>query len=243
MKKEMKQVLKAAFEAPPPKGKQAFLQRLQNQMYDTAPTGVTGFLLTQAGYISKWIWLSSLAAFLTAVTAGIYIPENTLWILSAVMPLMAVTAVMETVRSAIYGMAELEQASRYCLRSILLARMEIIGSVHFLLFCLGTVLVQAEGNRAVWQSAVYLFVPYLLTTGGSLALLRCVRGREAAYVAAALAIAVAAFPELFQYRREILYAAENFKWWLALFFLLTGFNAVQYKKTINYTEEILWNSK
>ncbi len=245
MKKEQKRMLKTVFEAPVPRRKEQFFAQIKGQkdffVRENRRTCTIDFLLIQTGYISKWIWIVSFAAFLAAVLTGIFVPENILWVMSAVMPLLAATGVLETVRSEIYKMAELEQTSRYCLRSILFARLEIVGMVHFLLLCLGMFLVHTKESGAVLYSAVYIFVPYLLTSAGSLYLMRRIRGREGAYGAAAFAVLVAFLPQLLSYQRALLYGTENFKWWLAALFLLVFFNVLQYRKTINHTEDLLWN--
>lgn len=247
MKKEQKQMLKIVFEAPISKRKEQFLTHIEEQTdffaQKSSRQHTTNFLLAQIGYISKWVWIASFAAFLAAVITGIFVPDNMLWMMSAVMPLLAVTGVLETVRSEIYGMSELEQASRYNLRSILFARLEIVGMVHFLLFSMGVLLVYTAESGAFLYSAVYLFVPYLLTSGGCLFLVRHLRGREGAYGAAAFAALIAFLPQILSYWRELLYGAEHFKWWLALFFLLLVFNALQYRKTINNSEDLSWNLK
>lgn len=248
MKKQQKQMLKTAFAAPKPKQKEQFIMQIEGQTQDIFERKnnrqrMAEFLLTQAGYVSKWVWIVSFAAFLTAVFTGIFVPDNMLWMMSAVMPILAAAGVLETARSEIYKMAELEQASRYNLRSILFARLEIVGMVHFLLFSMGVFLVHTAESEAFLYSAVYLFVPYLLTSGGCLFLVRRLHGREGAYGAAAFAVLIAFLPQILSYWRELLYGAENFKWWLALLFLLLVFNALQYRKTINNSEDLSWNLK
>ncbi len=295
MKKQQKQMLKTVFAAPKPKQKEQFIMQIEGQTQDIFERKnnrqrMAEFLLTQVGYVSKWVWIVSFAAFLTAVFTGIFVPDNMLWMMSAVMPILAAAGVLdgyvskwvwivsfaafltavftgifvpdnmlwmmsavmpilaaagvlETVRSDIHKMAELEQASRYSLRSILFARLEIVGMVHFLLFSMGVFLVHTAESSVFLYSAVYLFVPYLLTSGGCLFLVRRLHGREGAYGAAAFAVLIAFLPQILSYWRELLYGAENFKWWLALLFLLLVFNALQYRKTINNSEDLSWNLK
>lgn len=249
MKKEMKQILKTAFEAPMPQQKACFFEALQKQKKDGLIQDdsfyhqTADFLMTQMGYISRWIWAGAFFIFAAAAGIGIILPEKMLWILSALMPFLAVTGVLETVRSEIYGMAELEQACRYGLNRILFARILVIGTVHFFVFSAGIFFLELQGGLRLWQNAVYLCVPYLLTSSCSLWLMRHVHGREGAYGAAAAALLTAVLPEIFAHRREILYAAENFKWWMVICLLLLLCNILQYQRIIRHTEELSWNLK
>ena len=49
--------------------------------------------------------------------------SNVLWITAALLPFVALLAVTEGTRSAVYGMEELELATRFSLKSVLLARL------------------------------------------------------------------------------------------------------------------------
>ena len=53
--------------------------------------------------------------------------KDVLWIISALIPFIAMSILTENARSGIYLMAELEMAARFSLKSVILARMEILG--------------------------------------------------------------------------------------------------------------------
>ena len=63
-----------------------------------------------------------------------YIGKDSVWVISSMLPLIALCAVTESARSKTYGMAELEQASRFSLKSVMLARMGIMSFLHFIIF-------------------------------------------------------------------------------------------------------------
>ena len=76
--------------------------------------------------------------------------------------------VTEQNRFHIFLMSELEMAARFSLKSVVLARMEILGIVHLLvLLFLIPVCARLHGT-SVFQTGLYLLVPYLLTADAGL---------------------------------------------------------------------------
>ena len=53
-----------------------------------------------------------------------------LWITAALLPFLVPLAVSEGAKSTLYGMEELETASRFSRKSVLLARLCLIGTFH-----------------------------------------------------------------------------------------------------------------
>ena len=160
MNKQMKRSIQKAFEAPKPnqQEKAKFLRTLPKPQIS-----MWQLILTQAAYIRKWtLYLSVLLIFL-ALTGAYYIEKNTLWVISAFVPFFGVLAITENVRSEVYGMSEFEMSTRFSLRSVILARMGVLGGFDiFILFCL--IPLCCIGNDfSILQTGVYLFVPYLLT--------------------------------------------------------------------------------
>ena len=154
-----RQALQAAFAVPPPSRKAEFLRSLPPL---PPPDGGPLWLVrVQLRYIRKRVWLAGTAAAALCLGAGALPGWNAdrAWALSALLPLGLLAAAAELGRSAPCGMAELEQACRYDLRQLVLARAWLLG--------LGQLPVLAAALAAagpVWgaAAALYLLAPYLL---------------------------------------------------------------------------------
>lgn len=236
MKQELKRALQDAFCAPAPEKKQAFLNSVPCPKISYGQ-----FLLTQAAYIRKWVWAVSAVIFLIALIYGQLLERNVLWVLSTIIPFLAISAIIESIRSEVYGMAELEMTSRFSLRSVVLARMGVLGVVHFGVLCLITIVGYRAGGANLFQTGVYLFVPYLLTDAVGLWLVRKVRGKEAVYASIGVAVIIGIVPAFIRYAMELLYEAEMFGWWLAALVILCGVTVSELKKSLRRMEELMWS--
>lgn len=243
MKPTMKNMLKDAFDPPAPLGKRAFLKGLPLP-------GIShlSFMLIQAAYIRRRVWALSILLFISILTATLFTSKDTLWMLSAMVPFVALSAVTENARSQAYGMAELEMASRFSLKSVILARMAILGLCHF---CLLALLVPlgalhltpgVSGKLAVIvQSGIYILVPYLLTTVCGLWIVRKIRSREASYGCTAVAVLVSAADITLRSAASVLYQRVYFHWWVMALGILAILTIMEYHKTIRQSEKLSWN--
>lgn len=236
MKQKLIKVLQDTFEAPEPQRKQAFLREISSFRIS-----YWKFICIQAAYIRKRIWVLSAAIFIVAVISGCFMKKETVWILSALMPFLALSSITENIRSEVYGMAELEISSAFSLKSVVLARIGILGLSNLVLLSLIALLEYAVGVSAILQTGVYLLVPYLLTAGGGLWLFRKINGREALYASGGLAVMIGIFPLLSRYMMSFLYQPEVFGWWLAALVLLCFLTGCEYQKTVKRTEEFTWS--
>lgn len=247
MKRDLKLAVKAAFEAPAPRKKEVFLKKINSSEYIKQNRKITcvQFVGMQILYIRKWVWAVSFLIFAIALFGGCVIQKNVLWILSAMMPFLALTVVTEMIRSETYGMAELEMATRFSLKSIVLARMGILGLAHLILLFLialtGPKSAAADGAATTLQMGVYLLVPYLLTDAGGLWLVRKIRGREAVYACFGLAVLIGMLPVLGYYVLGISYQIAKFGWWVATLLALCFALASEFGKNLKRTEEFTWN--
>lgn len=185
MTKREKQALARAFAAPAPRRKRAFLRTLPAPR----PSG-WAFMWVQARYIRRRVWLLSFGVFAAALGLSASVRRDLVWSLAALIPFIALAAVTETTRSEAHGMAELEAAARFSLKSVLLARMGIVGAAHLLTLAALTPLACQYGAHSYVQAGVWLLTPYLLTTALGLAVTRRLRGRESLYASACITAAV-----------------------------------------------------
>ena len=235
MNKELKKALHAAFEAPMPQKKQAFMKRVRNSEISNVK-----FILIQAAYIRKWVWCISFVIVVFSLYCGYFMDKYVLWGLSAIMPVLAVSALAENIRSGEYGMAELEMATRFSLRSVILARMGILGMVHFGIVCLAALLGR-QGGVTLFQTGVYLLVPYLLTDVSGLWLFRKFGRKESIYGVLGLSFVIAAIPGINRELVQVLYGTEYFGLWLVILLVLCVITISETKKNLERTEELTWN--
>ena len=236
MKRKIKKSLKYAFEAPQPLSKELFLKTIPRPR-----SSRQAFVLSQAGYIPLWVWGVSFATLLTAIFSAHFMNRNTLGIISACIPFVASSAVTENGKSTVYRMAELEKASLFSLKRLVLARLGIIGASHLILLCLISPLASFGSLFPVRQTGIYLLVPYLLTTAISLAFTRNFHGKENMYLCLGIAAIVSGLCIMAQSKFHMFYQQEYFSLWIGVLIALSAFTAWGYYQTIQKTEELSWS--
>ncbi len=240
MKKEMKQYIKASFYTPSSLRKEEFIKSL-----NYPKTRKYEFVINQIGYINKKNWLfSSLLFLLASYTVSLLQLEQTelLWSISAFLPFLAMITVIETMRSAAWGLAELEMTTRHSLKSILLVRIGILGAGNaILLFTLMPFLAGAV-HMEFLKTSVYLLVPYLFTCLCSYSLASRIRSKEFSYYCAGIAAAVSGIGLIFGRLWYVIYEQKYFILWLMVFAVLSVLLAKEIRKLIKNSEDLIWNS-
>lgn len=183
MKKIGKEELQRLYEAPPPRRKRQFFRGLEIQ-----PMSTCHVLWQQLPYLSKWSWVVSAFSLMTILYLNCFYERALLGAVLSLMPFLAVTAVTECVRAGIYGMAELEMSTRFSLKSIVLARMGIVGFENLILAMAAAIMIQEN----IFQTALYLFAPYFLTTYACFLAVRKILAKEVMYACAGIAVTVSA---------------------------------------------------
>ncbi|MCM1187120.1 MAG: hypothetical protein NC251_10570 [Lachnoclostridium sp.] len=208
MKNTLQEELKNAFEAPKPLHKKEFLKGLPQPKI-----GMLTFIFIQIGYIRKWVWVVSAFIFGVSLFGAVLLSKDMLWSIAAFTPLLALAAVSESGRSESYGMAELEMATRFSLRSVLLARLGILGMENLLL--MGLLLPLGLWNHLSnpIQAGVYMLVPYLLTTWAGLWIIRQYKNREAVYFCGGIAACVSVSGIFCHMEFPLIYHENYFVWW------------------------------
>lgn len=230
--KREKELLEQAFSVPVPKKKRVFLRMLPKQ-----EVGLGALIVSQTAYIRIWVWAVSFLMFGLVAFAAQMVELDVIWILSAVMPFAALLIIMEFARSSAYGMSELEMSSRFSLRTILLARMVMLGAVQLL----GLLLIIPMAGMTLVSNGVYLLVPYLLTALLGLVAVRRMRGKEGLFVCGSISAFVCLLAPMSKHFAPVLYVQENRTLWvLAVILLLVGL-VKEYRTTINHLEEFVWN--
>lgn len=236
MNKELKNALEEGFEPPKPIKKEEFLRSMQAPAISNFQ-----FVLSQAMYIRKWVWGFSVLIFAVTLTGAMYLERDMLWCVSSFMPFLALTVLTESGRSEIYGMDEFELSTRFSLRSVVLARLGILGAANLILFCLLVPFVYRSNDADILQTGVYMACPYLLTAFGGLWAVRRLRGKEVTYLCGRIAVSVC-IGNLFLYQSfPTIYAGVGFNWWIAALIAFGIGTTDQCYKMIKQTEELVWN--
>lgn len=236
MDKKMKQALKTVFHAPVPTRKTAFLKQ-----YRRLELGRLDFLLTQAGYIRWWIWAVSVLMYGSILWLSSGQEREKVWVAAALTPLLALLTVVENGKSRFYDMEELELSCRIPLRTVILARMMILGLFHLLL--LGLLVPAIAAWRAVgfFQAGLYLLTPYLLTTALGMELTRRCRGREGLLACGGATALVSALGLLAGTGPFKLYLPEYLPWWCGALAIAALATIVELALKIRKAEELQWN--
>lgn len=245
-------VWEEAFLTPIPQRKKEFLEYLQKEnVYresiinhkvqsaniTKASIGILSCILTQIAYIRKWVYLASLLILALAVIAADYAGTNSVWVVAAIMPFIALCMVTESARSETYGMAELEMASRFSIRSIMLARFATIGLVHMISLCILIPVVGHSALISLLQAGIYLLVPYLTASVLEYAAIRRLRGKEGLSACMAVSVMVSVLNTMLKGLLTYLFGARQFVIWLILAVYLTGKAIREYRIMIYQTQE------
>ncbi len=238
-KTEFKHLLESGFEAPVPVRKKEFLRKLDNC---TPSMNYLDVLLTQTTYIRKWTWGLSIIIFAIALIGAEYMEQNIIWCISAFMPILAMTAVTETGRSEHYNMAEFEFSTRFSLKTVILARLCILGITNLIVICILTPLTCLKNETTFIQTGIYMLCPYLLTTCAGLWIVRNIHGKESVYLCAGLAAGIS-IGNILLYTKyaDILTSHNHFIWWIIAAACFGIGTIRQCYQIIKQTEELAWN--
>ncbi len=187
-KKELKAMLNDAFYAPEPEEKQKFLMTLRPREITMAE-----MLLKQIPYIRIWTWIVFLAIVAVAIFGSAFGIGMTEDIVTMIMPFSVAVAMVEVGRSRKYNMAELEMSTRFSLRSVVFARMVILGIVSIIILAISSPVIAGTFGGKALQVAVRVLIPYLITMIICLRVERSTLGRGNGYISVVIAGAMALF--------------------------------------------------
>ncbi|RKI41766.1 hypothetical protein D7V86_08665 [bacterium D16-51] len=232
MDKNRRKQLEKLFEAPAPPGKRGFFRKIGLE-----PASMGNFIRVQFSYVSVWSWGAAILFLGIAVNLSCFYWQGLFSCTVAMMPLLALAGISESTRSFVYGMEELEMSSRFSLKSVLLARMAVVGIEDVLLALVMAWIVGDEyGNMAVqgsyMRTVLYLFVPYLLSVFGSLWIVRSFAGKEGLYACAGLALAVSTAAFASTQNLWWIYQEKYLPAWLAVIAVLGGLAFYEGRKMI-----------
>lgn len=220
MKNKIKDGLKKIYKAPPPERKRDFFHQM-----DAQPINTRYILKSQVFYISKLEWVLSIVLFAVTAITSCFSRMAVFGTALALVPFLAVAGISESIRSEIYGMDELEMAARFSLKSIILARMCIIGIENLILVLSSALFVQGE----LIFTMLYLAVPYFVTVYGSLTIVRNLSRKEGIYVCIGYSAAVSLAFSFGFLNYTWIYQEQFLCFWVAalLLFIFADFKEVR----------------
>ena len=238
MSKQLKRSIQKAFAAlkPDQQEKKRFLRTLPQPQIS-----LFQFILVQASYVRKASWVLSGLILLLALFGAYNMSQDTLWVGSAVVPVLGLLAVTEGNRSMMYGMSEFEMSTRFSLKSVVLARMSILGLSNFTIIAVLTPLCRIGNSFSLFQTGMYLLVPYLLTVNFSLWIARRIYDKEIIYGCMCVATMVSGINTGLHFVTDLIYQESYTGWWLVLSVFLLIELVYEMHCTIKRTEEYTWN--
>lgn len=240
MNKKCKMLLKSAFDTPKSRRKDDFLRNLN---YPKA--GSMDFIIGQIGYVRKRVWMMSIlliaAVILWLRYAGFNHVIDRMWLISSILPFVALVAVCEISQSISCNMAELEMGCKHSYAHVVLARLSILGFLNFAVFSVLLVLFIKKTDYGFIQLG-YLFIPFMLTCTLSLAVLNYLKTREIIFTCGGISCFVSVLNMVLLSSGKILFNDKGSLFIGLVFFLLLILMIFQTMKFIKNTEESGWNS-
>lgn len=237
MGNNLKKMLPDAGPKPDPVRKDAFIR---NYRQKTGVSGLNSFemIKSQAAYIKLPVWIISFAALAVAVW-GVNTDYEILFPVSAIMPFVSGIAVLDTLRSRVHGMTEMEAVTLYSMRGMLFARLICIGIVHIILLGTLTFLIGSSSGQGILMSGMVITLPYLISSIGCLELERTSLGRNNALTCLAVSATVMVTMIIIMNERTLFSA--KYRWiWMIVFVAAVMAECYEIKKTYRW-EEYAWN--
>lgn len=189
-----------AFTPPEPKDRDAFLSGIS-----FPKLSFLQFVFAQTAYIRKRIWALSAAVLLAGICAVCFVPDVILeydklagvWIVSSILPFLAMLTAAEISRSDVYAMSEIETGCRFGIAQLVTARLLILGVCNFAVVSAVTVVSGIFSPLGILRAALYILAPFSAVSGISLAVLRRFRGQEGIYISAGAALIISVLVNVF----------------------------------------------
>lgn len=241
MRKNLKEQLKNAFDAPVPTRKAKFLQSI-----NFPKANLLDFILAQIGYIRKRVWIISGLLVIVSLFALSFTADDgslsLIWVISSILPIISLVIVTEVAKSASYNMAELEMSCKYNLAGVMLTRLGILSCFNILIFGVIIAAFMSKADYSLFRAVIYMLAPFMLTCSLSVFTLNRLRSRETIYICGGISGFVSIANALFTSQYKAAFSDEYMKIWILAFIILSLFTVMESIKLIKKTEELQqWN--
>ncbi len=226
--------------SPQPENKREFFQYLKEQGMMNRRLRVMShgeFLTCQLFYIGKWIWMLAGSLLMFIIWISCRHPGNYPFALT---PLLSAGILLETGRSSRWKMAEFEHAARFSLRSVILARLFLLGTMNTAGLLIVVLIVRPCFSYSLLRVFLYMMVPYLTASWlGSVyeRMHRMDQGLGSTMICILSSAFFAAAPAFFSW----LYEERLTVFWIAALVLITCSLAGSLREWARYMEEPVWN--
>ena len=167
--------------------------------------------------------------------------NDSLWIISSLMPFFALIFMLELSRSSMFRMEEMEAGCLYGLSQIILSRMLIMGIWNGFLLSVTIIAANLYVPEGIIEILIYLLAPYLFVSGLSLYLINNKKDRSEVYSCTAVSVFVCICGMAMQ--RLLKSCGGNIGIWVMSIALVIGFVLIftQIRKMYKKLEEDQWN--
>lgn len=217
MNRNFKKALKVAFDAPKPTRKLEFLNSLP---YPKATN--LEFWLSQISYIRKRFWCLSALLFIGMVVLSLSFKsgKEIVSIVSATLPLLALTGITEINKSVSFQMTELEMSCKYNLGKITLIRLSTIGAVHLVILLLSLLLFKDQSQYELFRYALYTVTPFLLSSYLSFWITNHLKLKDSLYICSGVTALISSAVLLMHSNFTVIFATNYTRYWSIAFIAL-----------------------
>lgn len=195
------------------------------------------FIMSQFSYISWYVWCVSLFVLIAAIFIIVMKIETTdsITVISAMIPFVAMAAVMESFRSKYYGMSELESVTKVSFRGIYFARMSCIGMVHIVILSCLIIMIGRKNENGYLVTGAMILIPYLITSILNTKIERTQIGRKSIFACITVSVLISESMILLnnqmKNQRDFLTSIQPIIWYVAILTLI-AIHFFEIKKTI-----------
>ncbi len=242
MDKTVKQLLKNNFYAPPPTRKDGFTQSIHYKEVSCKKEDFKEVIFSQIGFIRKRIWAIFILLLILGwyITNYIYICDNKIASISAILPILILTGISEIYRSTAYNMNEMELSCKYTLNMITLIKLSVLGVLSVSILLIYAFLISSD-EVGVFRNLVYMGVPYLLTSNISLIIVSKYRSKDVIYICAGVCTFISIMIISLGANYEVIYSVSYIFRWVSVFVVLTILLICNLNKFRKSQGEIKWS--
>ncbi len=237
MDKKLESLLKLSY-TPPNLSDSKADEFINSISYPKTKTGE--LFVSQLGFIRKRVWflftLSLSFAFFYSNSSGV--PADAITVISAILPFVSLCTITEIHRSFAYNMDETELVCKYNLPKLTLMRIGILGTAGFLILLILVIIVN-KNDYSIFRNAVYLGVPYLLSSYVSLLLTTSFQYKETTYVCAVVCGIISIFLLVENQNYQIIYSRDYTFVWVVTFITLAGLLTLRLAKFTKSQKELV----
>lgn len=179
------------------------------------------FVLEQIGYTEKYCLIWQVLWVVFAYMMQMAIPgiggekyENMLMVLISILsPVLVLLTVEEITKVYQKSMLEIEYATKYSLRNVVMVRMFVLCIVHFVILAAVITALHASLDSGTGKLLVYGFTPMIIMTAVLMKLMRHINGEQLRNVSVGVYVMIAAFIIIGSTERFGWYQPHYFKAW------------------------------